>query len=75
MRRIGVVGAGIIGLAGGLAWPYFVGLCGVAVALAAEHRAVSADDLSRIRFAFFALNGVVSVTLLASVFAALAVGG
>jgi 4-hydroxybenzoate polyprenyltransferase len=57
----------------GLAWPFFAGLAGVAAALFVEHRAVSASDLSRIRFAFFTLNGVVSVTVLAAVVAAFAV--
>jgi 4-hydroxybenzoate polyprenyltransferase len=61
------------GLGSGLAWPFYLGLAGVGAALLFEHRAVSAHDLSRIRFAFFTLNGVVSVTVLAAVYAALAV--
>ena len=36
-------------------------------------RAVSADDLSRIRFAFFTANGVVSVAIFAAVVVALAI--
>jgi 4-hydroxybenzoate polyprenyltransferase len=63
------------GVVTGLAWPFFLGLAGVAAALLWEHRAVSAADLSRIRFAFFTLNGVVSVTVLAAVVAAFAVAG
>jgi 4-hydroxybenzoate polyprenyltransferase len=40
---------------------YFVGTVAIAVTLVWEHRLVSADDLSRVDRAFFALNGWVSL--------------
>ena len=63
-----------VAFAADLGWPYFAGLAVVAAALALEHRAVSADDLGRIRFAFFTANGVVSLTIFAAVVAARALG-
>jgi 4-hydroxybenzoate polyprenyltransferase len=55
----------------GLGWPYFVGLALVAATLVLEHRAVSEVDLSRIRFAFFTANGIVSVSMFGAIAAAL----
>ncbi|MGE0640610.1 MAG: UbiA-like polyprenyltransferase [Thermoanaerobaculia bacterium] len=57
----------------GLAWPYYAGFVVLAGVLALEHRAVSENDFSRIRFAFFTANSLVSTTLLAAVVVALAV--
>jgi len=55
----------------GLGWPYWLGLLVVSGLLAYEHSLVHPDDLSRVNVAFFNVNGIISVTLLASVLAAL----
>ena len=55
----------------GLGWPYWMGMLIVAGLLAYEHSLVHPDDLSRVNVAFFNVNGYISVTLLASVLAAL----
>lgn len=52
---------------------YFAGLGVVAALLVYEHRLVRPDDLSRVNRAFFHVNGVVSVGLLAVVLVQLAV--
>ena len=52
---------------------YFAGLAAVAVLLVVEHRLVRPDDLSRVNAAFFQVNGVISVGLLAVVLVQLAV--
>jgi 4-hydroxybenzoate polyprenyltransferase len=59
------------GLAVHLGPAYLAGLAVTAGALAYQHRVISADDLSRIQLSFFRLNAVVSVTLLATTWAAL----
>ncbi len=66
----------LVGL--GLASPvlgaiYFAGLAAVAALLVYEHRLVRPDDLSRVNAAFFQVNGVISVGLLAVVLVQLAV--
>jgi 4-hydroxybenzoate polyprenyltransferase len=60
-----------LGVLAGLAWPYWLGMLVVAGLLAYEHSLVRSDDLSRVDVAFFNVNGLISVTLLASVLAAL----
>lgn len=55
----------------GLGWPYWLGILFVSGLLTYEHSLVSPDDLSRVNVAFFNVNGIISVTLLASVLAAL----
>lgn len=60
-----------LGAATELIWPYWLGLVVVAGLLAYEHWVVRPDDLSRINLAFFNINGTISLTLLASVLAAL----
>ncbi|MGD8967256.1 MAG: UbiA-like polyprenyltransferase [Anaerolineae bacterium] len=57
----------------GLGWPYWLGMLVVTGLLAYEHSLVRPDDLSRVNVAFFNINGYISVTLLASVLAALCV--
>lgn len=52
---------------------YFAGLAAVGGLLVAEHRLVRPDDLTRVNAAFFQVNGVISVGLLAVVLAQLAV--
>lgn len=54
---------------------YFAGLAGVGALLVYEHRLVRPDDLTRVNRAFFHVNGVISVGLLAAVLVQLAVEG
>jgi len=49
---------------------YLAGVAGVAALLAYEHSLVSADDLSRVDAAFFAVNGWISVGYLGATLAA-----
>ncbi|WP_051677138.1 4-hydroxybenzoate octaprenyltransferase [Maridesulfovibrio frigidus] len=51
------------GLAAGLGWIYFITTAIVGGILIFEHQVISADDMSRVNMAFFALNGVISVLL------------
>jgi len=60
-----------LGVQTGLGWPYWVGMLGVTGLLTYEHLLVRPGDLSGINVAFFNINGYVSVTLFASVLAAL----
>ena len=60
-----------VGLASSLGGVYWAGLLGIAGLLAWEHRLLRPDDLSRLGVAFFNLNGIVSVAYLAVVLAAL----
>lgn len=46
-----------------LGWIYRVGISGVALLLAYEHRLVRPDDLTRVNTAFFHVNAVVSIGL------------
>jgi 4-hydroxybenzoate polyprenyltransferase len=52
---------------------YLIGVAAVAVLLAYEHWLVRPDDLSRVNQAFFHVNGVISIGLLAVVLLQLAV--
>ena len=54
-----------------LVWPYWVGLVGVAVLLAWEHRLVRPNDLTRINVAFFNINSYISLTLFISILASM----
>jgi 4-hydroxybenzoate polyprenyltransferase len=49
-----------------LGYVYAIGVIGVGVILAFEHRMVRPDDLSRVNAAFFSANGWISVGLLAA---------
>jgi len=60
-----------VGIAAGLGGVYWAGLLGIAGLLAWEHRLLQPEDLSRLGLAFFNLNGIVSVGYLAVVLAAL----
>ncbi len=53
----------LAGIAAGLGWIYFTTTAIVAAILVYEHQVISADDMSRVNMAFFALNGVISVLL------------
>jgi 4-hydroxybenzoate polyprenyltransferase len=57
-----------------LGWIYLVGIGAVAVLLVYEHLLVRPDDLTRVNQAFFQVNGILSVGLLAVVIVQLAVG-
>lgn len=61
-------------LAAGLGTVPLVALVAIAALLAYEHAIVKPDDLSRVRVAFFNINAVISVGLLAAVGADLAIG-
>jgi 4-hydroxybenzoate polyprenyltransferase len=50
-----------------LGWLYLAGVAGIAVLLIYEHALVRPDDLSRVNQAFFHVNAVISVGLLAVV--------
>ena len=52
-----------------LGWVYLTGLAAVALLLVYEHALVRPDDLSRVNRAFFQVNGVISMGLLAVVVA------
>ena len=56
-----------------LGWVYLVGIFGVSALLVYEHSLVRPDDLSRVNQAFFQVNGVISVGLLAVVLVQVAV--
>lgn len=58
-----------------LGWIYRVGISGVALLLAYEHRLVRPDDLTRVNAAFFHVNAVVSIGLFVIGTADLLVGG
>ncbi|AMV29909.1 prenyltransferase [Gemmata sp. SH-PL17] len=56
-----------------LDWVFLAGLVAVGVLLVYEHSLVRADDLTRVNRAFFHVNGVISLGLLAIVLVQLAV--
>ncbi|MCC6781684.1 MAG: UbiA family prenyltransferase [Planctomycetes bacterium] len=53
------------GFVAALGWIWFVGVLLASGLLALQHRIVKADDLSRVNLAFFTLNGVVGLWMLA----------
>ncbi|MCA8944039.1 MAG: putative 4-hydroxybenzoate polyprenyltransferase [Planctomycetes bacterium] len=61
-----LVGFGTFGVLAGLGLPYAVGGFVAAAFLVVEHRILRADDLSRIPMAFFTMNGLVALVLLAA---------
>jgi 4-hydroxybenzoate polyprenyltransferase len=62
-----------LGPASGLGWIYTIGALAAAAMLAYEHAILSPTDLSRLNTAFFNINGVISLTLLAATVLDLAV--
>lgn len=56
-----------IGFASGLGIFYYVSAIIIGVLLIVEHRLVNPDDLSKVNIAFFHINSVISVVLLAGV--------
>jgi len=65
----------VLGAALRLGWPYWIGLLVVAGLLVYEHRLVRPDDLTRINVAFFNVNSIISLVLLASVLGAIFLNG
>jgi 4-hydroxybenzoate polyprenyltransferase len=59
----------LTGTTGGMGWPWFAGVGCVALLLLFEHWIVRPGDLSRVGTAFFTVNGIVSVLLMAVLFA------
>lgn len=57
----------LAGLAAGAGWPYFLTAVTLAGLLAYEHAILSPRDLSRLGTAFFTINGVIALALLAGV--------
>jgi len=62
------LGAGL-----GLAWPFWLALVATCGLLALEHLLVRPDDLSHLNLAFFNLNSIISVCLLAGILGSLLV--
>jgi 4-hydroxybenzoate polyprenyltransferase len=57
----------------GLAWPFWLGLVGVAGLLWYENSLVQPDDLSRVNLAFFNVNGYISVLVFLVAWAGMAI--
>jgi 4-hydroxybenzoate polyprenyltransferase len=52
-----------LGITMHLAWPYYIGWAIASALLVYEHRVLSPDDLSRLRFVFLKVNALISVTI------------
>jgi 4-hydroxybenzoate polyprenyltransferase len=63
-----------VGVAVGLAWPYWLGLVVMAGLLVYENSLVHPDDLSKLNIAFFNVNGYISVEVFIATFVAILVG-
>ena len=59
----------IFGIGAGFGWPFFAGLIAAAGILAGEHQLVTPGDLTRLDAAFFTMNGVMSIVVLAGTLA------
>jgi 4-hydroxybenzoate polyprenyltransferase len=70
-----VLTLGGVGLVLGLSWPYWLGLSAVALLLIYEHSLVSPTDLARVNVAFFNVNSVIAVLMLAAVCGSIVVAG
>ncbi|MBI4500588.1 MAG: 4-hydroxybenzoate octaprenyltransferase [Gemmatimonadetes bacterium] len=57
------------GFGASLGWPFFAGLSISALILAWEHQLVSPADMSRLDVAFFTMNGVISLVVMAGMLA------
>jgi 4-hydroxybenzoate polyprenyltransferase len=57
-----------------LAWPYFIGWAIATGLLIYEHRALSPDDMSKLRFVFLRINALISITIFASTLVAVLMG-
>jgi len=56
----------ILGVGAHFGWPFFIGLGVAAAILAWEHQLVRPGDLSRLDAAFFTMNGIMSLVVLAA---------
>ncbi len=56
----------IFGIGGGLGWIFFGGIGAAALIIAWEHQLVRPGDLSRVDAAFFTMNGIMSLVILAA---------
>ena len=59
----------LAGLGLSVGFPYWIGVAAVAALLAYEHALVSPTDLRRLDMAFFAMNGLISISLFVFVLA------
>lgn len=55
------------GWAAGFSWPFFAVWALITAILFAEHKIISAEDMSKVNMAFFTMNGVVSVVVFVGV--------
>jgi 4-hydroxybenzoate polyprenyltransferase len=62
------------GIRAGLNWYFYLGLAVTAAALFYQHLVVNPRDLSRIQLSFFTMNGLISMTIFAATWLALATG-
>ena len=65
-----VVALVCVGIMTHMTWPYWIGVASVTVLIIYENMVVNEHDLSRLDFAFFNINGYISVTLFAATLAA-----
>jgi len=63
MHLLTIIALAATGWLMGLGWPYWLGVLAVAGLLIYEHSLVSPNDLSRLDFAFFNVNGYIAVTI------------
>lgn len=61
-----------VGIMTQMTWPYWFGICAATVLLIYENSVVHKHDLSQLDFAFFNINGYISVTLFVATLAAVA---
>lgn len=60
-----VIGIGLFGWGADLGWIYGLGMAGFAALILYEHSLVRPDDITRVNIAFFNVNGIISIGLLA----------
>lgn len=60
-----------LGVSTGLGLRYYLGLLPIAALLTYEHAIIAPDDLSRVNIAFFNVNSIISIALLANILLAL----
>jgi 4-hydroxybenzoate polyprenyltransferase len=65
-----VAALGAVGIMMSMTWPYWVGIAAATVLIIYENSVVHEDDLSRLNFAFFNINGYISLTLFVGTLAA-----
>ncbi|HQH72588.1 MAG TPA: hypothetical protein PK360_10960 [bacterium] len=60
-----MIGIGLFGWGADLGWIYGLGMAGFAALILYEHSLVRPDDITRVNIAFFNVNGIISIGLLA----------